>query len=415
MRLSGWRSAAAAVTVVLAATSCSGSGADRPASTAQGGVATGQQASSTPSPVAPAGPVSVAILPAAGTRSVSPAEPVIVRARNGALSSVRMTNAAGRQVQGRLSADRATWSSTEPLGYGRQYMVSAVATRGAGSARATSIFTTVSPVRMSFPSFFPPPTMRKVGVGQPIAVIFSSAPADRAAAERALKVTTQPAVEGGWYWFDDRTVHWRPRTYWAPGTQVTVRAQVYGVDLGDGVYGETDRELRLTIGPAKIATIDDRTKIMTVSIGGRVVRRIPVSMGRPGSTTVNGKKISFLTQSGIHVVQEKYSVKRMTSASYGLPADYSLGYDQQIPLAVRISNSGEFVHSAPWSVKDQGRRNVSHGCVNIAPQHAKWFYSTFSYGDVVDIRNTGATLKPTDGFGDWNIPWPQWLAGSALR
>jgi lipoprotein-anchoring transpeptidase ErfK/SrfK len=115
------------------------------------------------------------------------------------------------------------------------------------------------------------------------------------------------------------------------------------------------------------------------------------------------------------VVQEKYPVKQMTSASYGLPNSYSLGYDARIPLAVRISNGGEFVHSAPWSVADQGHRNVSHGCVNINPTAAGWFYRTFGYGDIVDIRNTGVRLPPTDGFGDWNIPWADWLKGSALR
>jgi len=84
-------------------------------------------------------------------------------------------------------------------------------------------------------------------------------------------------------------------------------------------------------------------------------------------------------------------------------------------VAVRISNSGEFVHSAPWSVADQGIRDVSHGCVNLPPDAAQWFYQTFGYGDVVDIRNTGVALRPTDGFGDWNIPWRTWTRGSALR
>ena len=371
----------------------------------------------TASPAAPTaeGPLQLAITPVTGTAEVSPKQPVTVRATGGRLVTVTMTNADGRAVRGGLSADGSTWTAAERLGYGRRYSVTATGQGGGQTAHASSDFTTVSPERLAFPSFFPPPSMKTVGVGQPLAVIFSTPVADRTAAERALSVRTEPAVTGSWYWFDDRTVHYRPQKYWKPGTKITLSAGVYGVDLGDGTYGETDREMSLTIGPSKIAVIDDRTKRMVVYVDGKKVLTAPVSMGRPGSVTVNGKEISFLTRSGIHVAQEKYPVKRMSSATYGLPADADLGYDSRIPLAVRISNSGEFVHSAPWSVRDQGRRNVSHGCVNLPPKAAEWFYRNFSYGDVVDIRNTGATLRPDDGFGDWNIPWERWLAGSALR
>ena len=105
----------------------------------------------------------------------------------------------------------------------------------------------------------------------------------------------------------------------------------------------------------------------------------------------------------------------MSSASYGLPTDYSLGYDSQIPLAVRLSNSGIFAHSAPWSVADQGVRNVSHGCINLPPDAAQWFYDTFGYGDIVTVTGTSTQLAPDDGYGDWNIPWDKWLQGSALN
>lgn len=371
--------------------------------------------SSSPSSTALATEVRLTISPATGQRGVPPRQPVTIRAAAARLTSVRLTGPEGREVRGRLSADAATWTSTEPLGYGRRYTATASAQGTSATARASSTFTTVAPDRLAFPSFFPPPSMKTVGVGQPLAVIFTVAPPDRAAAERALSVRTEPAVAGSWYWFDDRTVRYRPRQYWKPGTRITLRADVYGVNLGDGLYGETDRSTTLTIGPSKIAVIDDRTKRMVVTVDGREVLTAPVSLGRPGSVTVDGKKISFLTQSGIHVAQEKYPVKQMSSATYGLPTDADLGYDSRIPLAVRISNSGEFVHSAPWSVKDQGRRNVSHGCVNLPPKAADWFYRNFGYGDIVDIRNTGATLRSDDGFGDWNIPWDRWLAGSAIR
>ena len=276
-----------------------------------------------------------------------------------------MTNPDGKEVVGAVSADGATWSSAEPLGYARTYTITAAARDTAGlTTTKTSSFTTVDPAGRIFPSFEPPPDRGTVGVGQPLSVIFDSPPPDKAAAEKALTVTAVPAQTGGWYWVDDRTVHYRPQVYWQAGTQVTLDAKLYGVDLGGGMYGDTDRTLNLTIGPAKIATVDDATKQMTVTIDGQVVRQYPVSMGRDDSITVDGEVISFVTPSGIYVAQEKYDVKQMSSASYGLPTDYALGYDQAIPLAVRLSNSGIFAHSAPWSVADQGVRNVSHGCIN---------------------------------------------------
>jgi lipoprotein-anchoring transpeptidase ErfK/SrfK len=378
-------------------------------------VLTAAACTSSPAPPAVEAP-KITVVPKDAAEAVSPVEPVEVRVANAKLDSVSVTNPDGKEVTGALSADKARWASTEPLGYGREYTVKAVA-RGENGKKATKTasFTTLQPDQTVFPSFFPPPSITTVGVGQPIAVIFDKPPADRAAAERALKVTATPATEGGWYWWDDRTVHWRPKEYWQPGTKVTVDARIYGVKLGEGMYGETDRTLNLTIGPAKIATIDDRTHQMTVTVDGQPAGTFPVSMGRPDSTTVNGKTISFITPSGTYVAQEKYEVKQMTSASYGLPNDDALGYDSQIPLAVRISNSGIFVHAAPWSVADQGVRNVSHGCVNLSPEAGRWFYDNFGYGDVVTVANTSAQLAPTDGFGDWNIPWEQWLEGSALR
>lgn len=368
-------------------------------------------------PTTPPGP-QIKVAPQSGAKGTSPIDPVLVSVDDGTLTDVRLTNPEGRRVRGTMHADRTQWRSTEPLGYDRTYQLTASATGAEEQpAQATASFTTLKPARVVFPSFYPAPgTVKTMGVGQPLTVIFDKAPSDRSAAERALQVTTTPKVAGSWYWWDERTVHYRPQKYWKPGTKITLQAKVYGVDLGAGSYGETDRTIQYAIGPSRIAIIDDKTKMMTVYISGKQVKQIPVSMGQnaqiPGA---DDDLIDLRTQSGIHVVAEKYPLKRMTSASYGLPGDYSLGYDREIPLAVRISNSGEFVHSAPWSVADQGVRNVSHGCININPEAAQWFYDTFSYGDIVSIRNTGRTMPAWDGYGDWNIPWNEWQAGSALR
>jgi Uncharacterized protein conserved in bacteria len=339
---------------------------------------------------------------------------VVVSAAGGTLATVTLTSPTGKHVGGTLSADRTRWTSGEVLGYSKAYTVSTVATNADGKqTTSTSRFTTVAPANLTMPTVSP--DGGTFGVGQPIVVRFDEPIPDRAVAERVLTVDTSPSVVGVWHWFGNREAHWRPRQYWAPGTKVTVHANVYGVNLGNGLYGQADKTASFTVGASKIAIIDDHTHTMQVLINGKKAHAdIPVSMGRGGCITVKDNEICFTTQSGPHVVLGKTPVKHMSSASYGLPEDNPLGYSEDIPLAVRISWSGEFVHSAPWSVGDQGRRNVSHGCVNISPANAQWFYDTFGPGDIVDIRNTGVPLPPTDGYGDWVLPWSQWVAGSAL-
>jgi lipoprotein-anchoring transpeptidase ErfK/SrfK len=358
----------------------------------------------------------ITVSPAAQSKDVNPVEPVTVTVADGLFSSVTITNPEGRAVKGKLSTDKQTWTTTEVLGYDKEYRVVATAQSATGTQKKSDTrFTTLAPDDTIYPSFFPSPDLKSVGVGQPMVVIFDKEPADRAAAERALTVTTTPKTEGGWYWWDDRTLHWRPKNYWKAGTKVTVEANIYGVDLGNGVYGETDRTLNVTVGKSKIAIVDDNTKHMKIYVDGKVIKDVPVSLGMNKTTKgADGQTISFVTPSGIYVAKEKYTVKRMTSASYGLPTSSSLGYDSQIPLAVRFSDSGIFVHSAPWSVDDQGVRNVSHGCINMPPDAARWFFDNFSYGDILEVKNTSTTLESWDGYGDWNLSWSQWQKGSEL-
>ncbi len=382
-----------------------------PSSTAPSSTALLSTALSSTAPLVP----QISTVPANGAANVSPIAPVSAQARNGILTKVVMTNPEGRAVAGALSADKTSWRSTEPLGYGRRYALTSTAVTSTGqNTSTTTTFSTLQPATTIYPSFFPTTGIRTVGVGQPVVVIFDAPPADRAAAEKALAVKTVPAVKGAWYWWDDRTLHYRAKDYWKPGTRITVSANIYGVDLGGGAYGETDRAMSVTVGPSKIAQVDDATKQMKVFVDGKLTKTYPVSLGMNKQITVKGTDISFVTPSGTYVAQEKYAVKQMSSATYGLPVESSLGYDSKIPLAVRFSNEGIFVHAAPWSVDDQGVRNVSHGCINMPPAGGQWFYDNFGYGDLLIVKGTSTRLAPTDGYGDWNLSWDKWLTGSAL-
>lgn len=414
------RLVAAVLLLVALVAGCSGGGdgSDK-AGAAPGGGGASATTEAPPTTQPPAEPATLAISPKNGSAGAAVNQPVKVTTTGGTLSAVTLRNGDGKAVKGTLSADRATWVSAEPLGYDRQYSVSAVAANADGkTTKGTSAFSTVKPRTFTLPYLFPGGAdgPKTVGIGQPITVRFDEPIEDKATAEKTLTVTTTPTVAGSWHWFSDQVAHWRPKTYWKPGTKVTVKAAVYGVHVGGDIYGQQDATSSFTIGRSKIATVDDNTHTMTVRVDGKVVRSVPVAMGKDQRIVSNGKTINYLTQSGPHVVAEKYPVKVMSSASYGVTDKENPNYyEEEIALAVRISPDGEFVHSAPWSVWAQGKQNVSHGCINVSAAHARWFYDNFATGDVVDIKNTGRALPYGAGYNEWGMPWSEWVAGSALK
>jgi lipoprotein-anchoring transpeptidase ErfK/SrfK len=224
-------------------------------------------------------------------------------------------------------------------------------------------------------------------------------------------VVTEPAVEGRWRWLDSQTAAWRPARYWAAGTRITVRVKALGVNLGGGVYGARDTSVDFKIGPSRIAVADSNTKMMKVYINGALVRTIPISMGKGGTTTGSqGQVIDFYTRSGPHVIMTTEPSHRMTSASFGITDKNNPNfYDETIELCHRLTYSGEFTHMADWNIWAHGKQNTSHGCINIGPANAQWFYDTFKLGDVVEVRNTPRQMQVGDGTGGvWTIAWSKW-------
>jgi lipoprotein-anchoring transpeptidase ErfK/SrfK len=322
----------------------------------------------------------------------------------GRLREVRVSGAGGRRLAGRLAEDGRSWVSTGALAPATRYRVVADAVDDAGTAtRRQTTFTTLRP-RAELRASVMPLDGETVGVGLPIGVWFNEPVADRAAVERRLQVASSKPVTGAWHWFADNEVHYRPKAYWPSGSRVTFRARLAGADAGRGVWGVADRTIRFRIGQRRVSVVDVRTHRMRVTAGGRTLRTLPVSTGRERYPTTNG----------VHFVLEKTPVKVMDSSTIGIPRGSPGGYYQRVAWSVRISNSGEFVHAAPWSTGSQGRANVSHGCVNLSTANAAWFYRQTRRGDVVEVR--GSPKRPGDSFGvaDWNMSWRRWLAGSAL-
>jgi lipoprotein-anchoring transpeptidase ErfK/SrfK len=287
-------------------------------------------------------------------------------------------------------------------------------------SRQTSSFSTVSPdaqaaVYLNTTAGSPLKDGATYGVGVVVVAHFDSVIEDKAVAERRLHVTTDPPVAGSWNWIDDRTAHWRPEKYYPPGTSVDVSADLYGARLGDGLYGDEDEHVSFRIGNAHVSVADDTTKQVSVFNNGKLVRTMPTSMGMGGTETVAGNTFSFWTPSGVYSVLDKANPVIMDSATYGLPNGSSLGYRTTVPYATRISNDGIYLHQLNATVWAQGNTNVSHGCLNLSGEHAKWFYDFSVPGDIVEVRNTGGPPLQLQHNGDWSVPWEQWRQGSALR
>lgn len=338
-----------------------------------------------------------------GDKGVSPGMPMTFKVDDGKFTNVTLVNQQGKPVSGNLAADGRTWETAEVLGYGKTYQLTADAI-GLGGANTTTLsFTTSSPNNQTKP-YLIPGEGEVVGIGQPVAIQFDENIPDRKAAQDAIKITTNPPVEGAFYWVNNREVRWRPEHFWAPGTRVDIQVNVYGKNLGNGLYGQDNITSHFVVGDAVIFTADDDTHQVTVEQNGQVIRTMPTSMGKDSTPTDNG----------IYIVADKHEKIIMDSSTYGVAVNSADGYRTPVDFATRISYSGIFFHSAPWSVAQQGYSNASHGCLNLSPANAQWVFNFAKRGDITIIKNTvGGTLSGTDGLGDWNIPWSEWKAGNA--
>lgn len=404
-RTRGARLAVAATVVAALALlgGCSGS-VNSPATD---NVAGSSSSSTSSSSSATATPAELTITPAEGATDVLPTEPVVVAATSGTIGAVTVTDAKGRTVPGELASD-GTWTSSGRLAPSASYTVSATATGEDGTpSTTTSTFQTLTPkVTATYGILNSGET---VGVGMPASIQFDSpvtTRALRAEVEKRVKVTTSPKQDGAWGWLDNRQLMWRPATYWQPGTKVTVSAPLTGVQTGEGKWIANDDSASFTVGSAMISTVDIKRHIMTVTRNGAVLKTIPISAGRPGPQTE--------TRSGIKVIIRKEGTVVMDSTSIGIKKGQPGYYKITTQSAMRVTWTGEYLHSAPWSVGSQGTANVSHGCVNMSPANAAWMYAQSKAGDIVKFTGSSRVFQPAEGIGVWQYTFAGWKAQSAL-
>ena len=338
---------------------------------------------------------------------VPPNAPVTVKASSGTLGTVTLVDDQGNRVRGQISPD-GSWGTDELLRPSAAYTL-AIGARGPDGTptSTTSTFRTLTPKISATYSLLP--SGGTVGVGMPVIVQFDTAvdtKARRAEVEKRVRVTTVPDQMGSWGWLDDRQLMWRPENYWAVGTKVTVSTTLHGVQTGDDKWVTADGGTAFSVGSSMISSVDMQAHSMTVRLNGVVIRTFPVSTGRPGPLTE--------TRSGIKVIMSRDPVIVMDSATVGIPKGSPGYYKITTNWDLRLTWTGEFIHSAPWSVGAQGNTNVSHGCTNMAPADALWMFDNSKVGDVVTFKGSNRVFKPEEGIGVWVYDYAGWKARSAL-
>jgi lipoprotein-anchoring transpeptidase ErfK/SrfK len=390
-----WRYAAIAapIAIGLSVAACSGGHADSPGQASAPASATAHAAPPTPE---------LKITPANGSRDVVPSRGITVTAATGTVTGITVTTS-GDPVAGIVTDAGRTWHwhSRWALSTSQEYTVTATGTDASGhKITATSTFRTLTPGQTFQTEIFEG-AGQTYGVGMPIMLTFSQPITNKAAVERSLELTTSKPVIGAWSWDGNEQLDFRPRDYWPADTTVSLDGHLDGVQGAAGVYGAADLTQTFNIGDSVIAVASTTTHHTQIYINGQLTYQWPISTGRPSLPTPDGTYLS---------VEKNNPVRMIGGGPPGSPGYYN----ELVYYAVRFTFSGDYYHSAPWSVVDQGTTNVSHGCVNLPPEDAVTYYNLSIPGDPITVTASIAAGKWDDGWTEWFLTFPQYLRGSAL-
>jgi lipoprotein-anchoring transpeptidase ErfK/SrfK len=396
----------AVVAAAVVAGATVGIAAARPALTGRDPAAAG------PATATPSG-FELSVSPADGANAVPLDFRVRVNARNGRITAVRVTPAAapdaaaraGAPLPGSLRRSGTVWTATGQLAPHTSYTVTADGVDATGRVTTTTTtFRTRPPTAREqlHVSRIWPPDGSTVGIAAPLSIVFNHPVTNRVAVQSALHVKVTPAVPGAWYWVDTNTVDYRPQTFWAPGTKVSVKVSLADVPAGGGLWGVGRKASAFTVGRAQTIHVDLREHVLTVERDGAVLKQFPVSGGKPGWQTRNGTQL----------IMAKVRNKTWTNTAIDAPEHYVLHSDH----AMRLTNSGEFIHDAPWNRGNIGSANTSHGCVGMYTSDMAWLYDISIIGDPVIVTGSDRPHGVLwNLFMDWNVPWTQWARGNATE
>ncbi|MFE3634690.1 Ig-like domain-containing protein [Streptomyces cellostaticus] len=385
--------------LLVAVTACGGSG--EPESGSASANAKGQDSGTRRGGQSTA---AVSISPKSGATGVDTSGALKVSVTGGRLTEVTVKDAKGAKVDGAVTGDGAAWEPSTHLAAGTRYSVHAVAKDSAGrEAAEDSSFTTLTP-RDTFVGYFTPEDGSTVGVGMPFSLRFTRGITSPADVEKAISIKTEPAVDVEGHWFGNDRLDFRPEEYWKEGTEVTVDLNLDGVEGRDGVYGKQHKTVKFTIGRNQVSVVDAKKHTMKVTQDGKVVKTLPVTTGKPGYETWNGRM----------VMSEKLTVTRMNGETVGYGGEYDI---KDVPHAIRLTDSGTFVHGNYWGGGAFGNYNASHGCVGLRDVRggydqgvpAAWFFNHSMIGDVVVVKHShDRTVAPDNGLNGWNMSWEEW-------
>jgi lipoprotein-anchoring transpeptidase ErfK/SrfK len=345
-----------------------------------------------------AAPAKVSI--ADGTTGLAPGSALTVTAPPGERVGNVMVTDGTESVTGTYNANRTQWTSSEPFRAGAKYAVTAVTlSRGYGTGIKTTSFSTAKATSTMDVDVVAPADGSVTGVAQPVVLQFAQPVTNRAAIEQAMTVATVPPQVGHWSWLSSTRVDYRPETFWKSGTKISVQVGLGGLELAGGKFGTENRTVNFTVGRDQETVVDLASDKATVTRDGQTLRTFPITGGMPGLDTWGGT----------FAVIDKSPTVHMDSETVGLGDAYSV----DVQWAVHLTDSGTYLHSAPWSVGDQGEHNVSHGCIGASPENAEWFFDNTIPGDVVKVVHSPRQGNPGNGFADWNESWAQWLKGSS--
>ncbi|MGC5346338.1 Ig-like domain-containing protein [Streptomyces sp. AM 4-1-1] len=356
----------------------------------------------------------ITIAPKKGATNASINNDAKVTVSKGKLTEVVMTTSDGKSVKGTLAADGTSWKPDGALERSTTYKITATAKDSEGrQAHENSSFTTVSPAN-SFIGNFTPEDGSTVGVGMPVSINFNKAITNKKAVQDAITVTSSSGQQVAGHWFNSQRLDLRPEQYWQGGSTVTLKLSLDGVEGADGVLGVQQKTVTFKVGRNQVSTVDAKTHTMTVTRDGKTIKTIPISAGSSSNPTYNGQM----------VISEKFKETRMDGATVGFTDDDGKGeYDiKDVPHAMRLSQSGTFIHGNYWGGSAFGNVNTSHGCVGLADAKGAndpgtpgaWFYNNSLVGDVVIVKNSpDKTIKPDNGLNGWNMSWAEWQASPA--
>lgn len=367
----------------------------------------GSAATSSAKPTAskPAVPEPVAVVtPEADALEVNPTTVPAITVQQGTLKEAKLVpTAGGEPVPGELSAGGTVWTATGALEFNTPYTLTySLADANGDTTSQTRKFSTVSTANEANAVMYPSPGST-VGTGQPLELTFSEPVLNKEAVEKAITVTSSSGQTGAFYWISDTKVRYRAEEFWAPQSTITVDMKLLGVDFGNGMIGNFNQTSSFTTHNNRLAVVDNADKMMRVYIDGVLTETFPVTLGTE----------DWPSTTGYHVIMDQHESIPFRAESIGLkPGDEHYYEPVTAHSASRLSLGGAFIHEAlPSAQPVLGHANVSHGCIGMSPEGAKYIYDNFDAGDVVQVLNTGyGPMFVWDGFGDWNVPWSEWIS-----